>query len=175
MRGDDRRRNRDDDLQVVGTPGLFEEFYAKEVKAVLALALGLTRRRWEAEDVTQEAFYRAFRDWDRVGHMNHPGAWVRRVALNLAVGRWRRMRAEARAALRLGIPASSEPPDPVSVRFWGAVRALPPRQAQVVALTYVDDLDSEAVGAVLGISPATVRVHLARARATLAERLELEQ
>ncbi|HAX81746.1 MAG TPA: sigma-70 family RNA polymerase sigma factor, partial [Actinobacteria bacterium] len=49
------------------------------------------------------------------------------------------------------------------------------RQAQVVALTYVDDLDSEAVGAVLGISPATVRVHLARARATLAERLELEQ
>ena len=175
MRGDDRRRNRDDDLQVVGPPDLFEEFYTKEVKAVLALALGLTRRRWEAEDVTQEAFYRAFRDWDRVGHMDHRGAWVRRVALNLAVGRWRRMRAEARAALRLGIPASAEPPDPVSVRFWGAVRALPPRQAQVVALTYVDDLDSEAVGAVLGISPATVRVHLARARATLAERLELKQ
>ena len=175
MRGDGRRRNRDDDLQVVGPPDLFEEFYTKEVKAVLALALGLTRRRWEAEDVTQEAFYRAFRDWDRVGHMDHRGAWVRRVSLNLAVGRWRRMRAEARAALRLGIPASSEPPDPVSVRFWAAVRALPPRQAQVVALTYVDDLDSAAVGAVLGISPATVRVHLARARATLAERLGLEQ
>jgi len=126
MRGDGRRRNRDDDLQVVGPPDLFEEFYTKEVKAVLALALGLTRRRWEAEDVTQEAFYRAFREWDRVGHMDHRGAWVRRVALNLAVGRWRRMRAEARAALRLGIPASSEPPDPVSVRFWAAVREVWP-------------------------------------------------
>lgn len=142
---------------------------------MLGLTLGLTRHRAEAEDVTQEAFYRALRDWDRVGHLEYRAAWVRRVALNLAVARWRRMRAEARAALRLGTPAAAESPDPVTDRFWSAVRSLPPRQAQVVALTYVDDLDSEAVGAVLGISPATVRVHLARARATLAQLLEPER
>ena len=141
---------------------------------MLAVGLSLTRRRSDAEDLAQEAFYRAFRDWDEVSRMEHPGAWVRRVALNLAVGRWRRLRRETRAVLRLG-PADAGPPlDPPSVRFWEAVRALPRRQAQVIALTYLEDLDSPAVGEVLGLSPATVRVHLARARATLARTLEVE-
>jgi RNA polymerase sigma factor (sigma-70 family) len=170
-----RRRGRSDDRQVVGAPGSFDAFYRREVRSVLAVTIGLTRRRWEAEEATQEAFFRAYRDWDRVGLMDRPGAWVRRVALNLAVGRWRRARAEARAVLRLA-PADVPPPaDPETDRFWGAVRALPARQAQVVALTYVEDLDSDGVAEVLGIAASTVRVHLARARATLAQRLEVEQ
>lgn len=142
---------------------------------MLAVTIGLTRRHWEAEDATQEAFLRAYRDWDRVGLMAHPGAWVRRVALNLAVGRWRRARSEARAVLRLTPDDEPPPPDPDTDRFWDEVRALPRRQAQVVALTYVDDLDSEGVADVLGISASTVRVHLARARTALAERLGVEE
>lgn len=138
--------------------------------------MGLTKRRGEAEEVTQEAFYRAYRDWDRVGLMAHPGAWTRRVALNLAVGRWRRLRSEARAVLRLA-PATETPgpSDPVADRFWDEVRALPDRQAQVVALTFVEDLDADGIGEILGIKASTVRVHLSRARATLATRLEVEE
>ena len=60
---------------------------------MLALAIGMTKRSGEAEEVTQEAFFRAYRDWETVGLMEHPGAWVRRVALNLAIGRWRRVQA----------------------------------------------------------------------------------
>jgi RNA polymerase sigma-70 factor (ECF subfamily) len=108
--------------------------------------------------------------------MDNPGAWTRRVALNLAVGRWRRFRAEARAVLRLAPSVEVPAPDePESTRFWDAVRALPDRQAQVIALTYVEDLDAEAVGQILGISASTVRVHLSRARATLAKRLEVDE
>jgi len=138
--------------------------------------MGLTKRRSEAEEVTQEAFYRAYRDWDRVGRMAQPGAWTRRVALNLAVGRWRRIRSEARAVLRLA-PATESPgpSDPVTDRFWDEVRALPARQAQVVALSYVEDLDADAVGEILGIAASTVRVHLSRARYTLARRLRVEE
>lgn len=143
---------------------------------MLAVTMGLTRRRGEAEEVTQEAFYRAYRDWDRVGRMDHPGAWTRRVALNLAVGRWRRFRVEARALLRLTPAIEAPAPDePESARFWEAVRALPDRQAQAIALTYVEDLDAESVGQILGISASTVRVHLSRARATLAKRLEVDE
>ena len=138
--------------------------------------MSLTKRRGEAEEVTQEAFYRAYRDWDRVGRMDHPGAWTRRVALNLAVGRWRRLRSEARALARLApVAAELPPPDPETARFWDEVRSLPDRQAQVVALTYVEDLDADTVGEILGIASSTVRVHLARARATLAKRLEVDQ
>ena len=161
--------------QTVGAVRSFDAFSATELKPVLAVTIALTRHRWEAEEATQEAFLRAYRDWDRVGAMASPEGWVRTVALNLARGRWRRMRAEARALLRLSPPVADGPPaDPESERFWAAVRSLPERQAQVVALTYVEDLDSEAVGRILGIAAPTVRVHLARARETLAVALEVE-
>lgn len=176
MEREGRGDERSDDRQVVGPPSLFDDFYRREVRSVLAVTMGLTRRRGEAEEVTQEAFFRAYRDWDRVGRMDHPGAWTRRVALNLAVGRWRRFRTEARVLMRLAPSMEMPAPDePESVRFWEAVRALPDRQAQVIALTYVEDLDAEAVGTILGISASTVRVHLSRARATLATRLEVDE
>jgi RNA polymerase sigma-70 factor (ECF subfamily) len=155
---------------VVGAPGSFEDFYRAEVAGVLAVTMALTKRRSEAEDVTQEAFLRAWRDWASVGRMAYAGAWVRRVALNLAVSRWRRMGREAVAVLSLRRePASLDPGhDP---QLWAAVRSLSERQAQVVALTYVEDLDHNAVGRILGIAPSTVRVHLVDARKRLGEML----
>ena len=174
MRGDGRRRVRSGDRPVIGPPGSFEAFYLKEVKSVLAVSLALTRNRWEAEDVTQEAFYRAYRSWESVSLMERPGAWVRRVALNLAVGRWRRLRREAVALLEARGSGPTTLSDPVSARFWNHVRARPKRQAQVVALTYVEDLDAEGVADVLGIEPSTVRVHLSRARTALARSMESE-
>ena len=174
MRGDGRRRVRSGDRPVIGPPGSFEAFYLKEVKSVLAVSLSLTRNRWEAEDVTQEAFYRAYRDWESLTLMDRPGAWVRRVALNLAVGRWRRMRREAVAVLKARGLGATTLSDPVSARFWSHVRALPKRQAQIVALTYVEDLDAEGVSEILGIAPSTVRVHLARARTALARSMGWE-
>jgi predicted RNA polymerase sigma factor len=43
----------------------------------------------------------AHRQWGRIGGYDDPGAWVRRVAANLAVSRVRRRLAEARALVRL--------------------------------------------------------------------------
>ena len=55
--------------------------------------------------------------------------------------------------------------------LWAAVRRLPKRQAQCVALHYLEDRSTAEVAAVLGISEATVRVHLHRARTHLATTL----
>ena len=55
--------------------------------------------------------------------------------------------------------------------MWDAVRRLPHRQAQAVALTYLEGLSVEEVGLVLGCSEGTVKTHLKRGRATLAKRL----
>lgn len=175
MDREDRARRRRNERLTIGAVRSFDSFYQHEVRGVLAVTMALTKHRWEAEEATQEAFLRAFREWDTVGRMASPEGWVRVVALNLARGRWRRIKAEARALLRLGSPLHDTPSDPETERFWDAVRDLPPRQAQVVALTYVEDLDSTEVGRVLGISPATVRVHLARARETLAGKLGVEE
>lgn len=63
------------------------------------------------------------------------------------------------------------PLDAPDDEFWDAVRALTPRQAQCVALRYLDDRGVDEIAEILEIAPATVRVHLHAARATLAVRL----
>ena len=56
---------------------------------MVALTWALSGNRWAAEDLAQEAFVRAHRDWNSVEQMDSPNAWVRRVAINLARSRFR--------------------------------------------------------------------------------------
>src|SRR5215217_9478144 len=160
----------------VRLPGSFEHFYLQEYPRVVKLAYALSGSRAGAEDIAQEAFLRAYRDWDRVRSYEHQAAWVRRVAANLATSGLRRRVVEARALARLA--ARREPAlDPLPAEnadFWRAVRALPQRQAQAVALYYLGDLSIQQTASVLDCAQGTVRVHLAKARRTLARRLNLE-
>ena len=162
--------------RVVRLPGSFEHFYLEEYPRVVDLAYALSGSRMTAEDIAQEAFLRAYRDWDRVGSYEHQAAWVRRVAANLATSGLRRRLAEARALARLA--ARREPsldPLPASnADFWRAVRALPARQAQAVALYYLEDLSIQQTAVVLDCAEGTVKAHLAKARQTLARRLHLD-
>ena len=167
---------RDGEPGAVRLPGHFEHFYLQEYPTVVALAHVLSGSRAGAEDIAQEAFLRAYRDWNRVGSYEHQAAWVRRVAANLASSGLRRRLVEARALARLA--ARREPALDVlpadNADFWRAVRALPPRQAQAVALYYLEDLSIQQTAAVLDCAEGTVRAHLARARSALARRLGLD-
>jgi DNA-directed RNA polymerase specialized sigma24 family protein len=64
--------------QVLELPSSFDDFYLRECRRVVELAYALSVNRAGAEDIAQEAFLRAHRDWHRVGRYQHPGAWVRR-------------------------------------------------------------------------------------------------
>jgi RNA polymerase sigma-70 factor (ECF subfamily) len=156
----------------------FEAFFRREYRPVLGLAIALNMDRWTAEDVTQEAFAEAQRHWSRVGTLDRPAAWVRRVVANKSVSLWRRVGAEAKALRRL--PNLENPaPDPElsaeTVEVLDAVRSLPKRQAQVLALTYVEGLTTTEVGKVLGCSTATVKTHLQRGRAGVARHLGVKE
>ena len=156
----------------------FEAFFRREYRPVLGLAIALNTNRWTAEDVTQDAFTEAQRRWSRVGTLDRPGAWVRRVVANKSVSLWRRGGAEARALRRLP-NLGSQTPDPElsaeTVEVLDAVRSLPKRQAQVLALTYVEGFSTAEVGRVLGCSKATVKTHLQRGRAGVARRLGVKE
>jgi RNA polymerase sigma-70 factor (ECF subfamily) len=151
----------------------FEVFYRHERASVLGLAYVLCGRLGLAEEVTQEAFLRAYRDWARIGGYDDPGAWVRRVVANLSTSSWRRRASEARAMVRLGARRQAEPElQTDDDEFWEAVRALPTRQAQCLALHYLEDRPVAEIAVVLGIAEATVRVHLHAGRRTLAAVLD---
>jgi RNA polymerase sigma-70 factor (ECF subfamily) len=152
--------------------GDLDDLYRREYRSVVALAYGLSGSRGAAEELAQDAFLEAHRAWDRVGAYDDPGAWVRRVVVNRSVSRVRRRVAEARAITRVAgrreLPA--ELPESAA-EFWRAVRRLPDRQAQVIALHYLEDRSVADIAQVLDISPDTVKVHLHRGRRTLAQAL----
>ena len=170
------RDARDGEPEAVRLPGRFEYFYLQEYPKVVALAYVLSGSRAGAEDIAQEAFLRAYRDWDRIGNYEHQAAWVRRVAANLATSGLRRRLVEARALTRLA--GRREPTvDPLAAdnaEFWAAVRTLPRRQAQAVALYYFQDLSVQQTATALGCTEGTVKAHLAKARQALARQLQPE-
>src|ERR671937_307180 len=159
--------------EVERPPETFEEFYRKEYTPVVGLAYALSGSRAGAEDLAQEAFFAAHRNWDRIAGYEQPGAWVRRVVANRSVSSFRRRAAEAKALARAALGHRMELPDLGAghPEFWNAVRSLPRRQSQVVALFYIEDLAIADVADILDMSPGTVKRHLHNGRLALAGRL----
>lgn len=153
----------------------FDAYYSRVYGRVLTVSLAVTGDRRSAEDLTQEAFLAALEQWDRVSGLDEPIAWVCRVVVNRSVSLVRRRIVEARSLARLRgrrhldleLPSSS-------VEFWEAVRRLPRRQREVVALFYVADLPVTEVADAIGCAEGTVKAHLHAARRSLATELELE-
>ena len=147
----------------------FESFFAAEYEQVVGLVFVLCGRRAVAEELAQDAFVQAYRRWSVVSGYDDPGAWVRRVAVNLATSTLRRRAREVRALARLAGRRSPVAELVVTDEaFCEAVRRLPKRQAQCVALHYLEDRSVADVAVLLDIAEATVRVHLHQGRAALA-------
>ena len=158
--------------QVVMT---FEAFYERELNSVIGLAYALSGSRAAAEDLAQDAFLAAHRSWDRIGRYDKPEAWVRRVVANMSVSLFRRKVREARAIARMDPPGAVFPSLPTEdEEFWKAVRALPKRQSQAIALFYLEDLSIAQIAEILDCAQGTVKAHLHKGRAKLAGRLGLE-
>lgn len=157
------------------TTANFERLYRQELSALIALATTMTGSRDIAADLAHEALARAYRDWRTVGSLDRPGAWVRRVVINLAIDAHRRRAREAVALARLDphpIMAASEA---VDAEFWDAVRALPERQRAAVTLYYIEDLAIAEIADILGVAGGTVKTSLFMARRSLAVTLGAEE
>ena len=145
----------------------FAAFYGESRDACLRAVIATTSDRSEAEELVAEAFTRAWARWPQVSRHPAPVAWVVRTALNARVSWWRRRRTEVPSPElqpRVGV---ADPDPPFDHRLLVALRGLPLRQREVVALRVLLDLDTETTAQVLGIAPSTVTVHLSRAIAAL--------
>jgi len=149
----------------------FDEFVAAEFTNILALALAVLHDRDDAVDVAQETMARTFARWDVVATLDRPGAWTRRVALNLVTDTLRRRTRRQRLHLRLRSQPPSIGDEPGTIEwdrtFWAEVAALPKRQRDVVVLHYVDDLAIADIAAIVDSPEGTVKSDLSRARGRL--------
>jgi RNA polymerase sigma factor (sigma-70 family) len=152
----------------------FDDVYRQEYPGLVRLAFVLTGRLDVAEELVQDAFEAAHRKWHRISEYDRPGAWVRRVVLQRCIGRHRRLAVETRALVRMSGERERSADIVIADQdLLAAIRSLPMRQAQVVALVLLEDRSIDDVADLLGCSPATIRTHLRRGRLALASKLGL--
>ncbi len=122
-----------------------------------------------AAELAQEALARVCQDWNRVAGMAAPGAWLHRVAINLASSHYRRRACERRAVQRFGgrrvDQGLADPAGALAVR--AAVAALPLRQRTALVLRYYSDLSVEQTAEAMGCAPGTVKSLCSQALAQL--------
>jgi RNA polymerase sigma factor (sigma-70 family) len=158
----------------------FEALYRQRYRDVYRYVLLMLRSAEDAEDVTGEAFQRAFAAWN-AGHGPAGQAlpWLLLIARRLVIDRTRRRRLLSWLPLG-GMNPSHEPStdsDTGRTEFWiwfdRFARELPARQREVLILRYQRDLDDPQIGEILGISASAVRSLVARACAALRRNPEI--
>lgn len=161
-----------------GDRGAFDEIVTRHGTFALRLAARLIPDRSAAEDVVQEAMVRAWTQAARFDPQRaHFTTWLYRIVTNLCIDHRRRRRPEP-------MPEDFEPADPaagaqdmleVDERDLAVARALadlPGRQRAAMALVYDEGLSGAEAARVLGLSAKAVERLLARARASLRDRLQ---
>jgi RNA polymerase sigma-70 factor (ECF subfamily) len=153
----------------------FEVFYATAYARLVRQLLAYTGSRQDAEDVVQEAFARASVRWGIVGRLDLPEAWVRRVAMNLAISELRRVKRSLAALRRLGMPGAAGEPSVERSALLEALRKLPLKYREVLVLHYLADLSVQEIARERGLPPGTVTTRLARGREALGRQLDAGQ
>jgi RNA polymerase sigma-70 factor (ECF subfamily) len=149
----------------------FASMYAAEFTAVSRTVFLILHDRQRAEDITQDAFIQLYSHWGRVSRYERPGAWVRRVAIRLA------LRHQNRERIRAVLERNAEPPavpQPADVDLLRSMRQLPPAYRAALVLHYYEDWPVAEVASVLGWTVSATKVKLMRARRRLGGLLQEE-
>jgi RNA polymerase sigma-70 factor (sigma-E family) len=152
----------------------FEAFFDRHHRGLSRLAYLLTGDHLTADDLTADVFLVAWRQWDRVWSADQPVAYVRRVMVNLAATRIRRLTRE-RTRLPLFHVSDSEatagPDGAAVVDVRVALDRLPARRRACVVLRHALDLPEAEVAEILGISVGTVKSQTSKGVAQLQRHL----
>lgn len=143
----------------------FDEFYLGSRDRLALHIAALTGDAAEAVDHVQEAFVRAWSRWTYVGGLDDPEGWVRRVAHNLAVSRWRRAR---RLVLGASVADAAFEWADDQRAVVDALGLLPRPQREAIVLHHVAGLSVEEVAGELNAPAGTVKSWLSRGRRQLA-------
>jgi len=138
----------------------FEEFASAQLAAVLRFAAVLAGDRAAADDLAQEVLIRAYSRWDRIGGLERPEFYVRKMILNEFLS-WRR-RSARQARRDLLAERASAVPDHAQAysereALLGELSKLPRRQRAVLVLRYYEGRPDTEIAQLLGCSPGTVR------------------
>ncbi len=150
---------------------VYEELF-DDVYAYFNLCFGVA----EAEDLAQEIFLKVWQQTEKEEPPNSWRAFVFRCAVNLKNDVLRRKYAKANATEAL-LKQTAEPmatDDLEHISVQNALTTLPLEERELLALKSFE-FTSDEIGALLSITPSTVRGRLQKAKAHFKEALEKEE
>jgi RNA polymerase sigma factor (sigma-70 family) len=146
----------------------FDVFYAECKDRVFRAVIASTGDTNDAEDCTAEAFARCYTQWAVVSLHPAPQAWVARTAINIHIDKYRRGQRLLHLLPRISASATVDPPPPpIDETLMTALRRLPDRQREVIALRVLLGLSGQETATELGISVGSVGTHLHRGLAAV--------
>jgi RNA polymerase sigma-70 factor, ECF subfamily len=158
----------DDDLD-----GEFEMRLRESSTLAFRVAYAVLRHREDAEDIAQEAFAKAYRNFSQLRERTKFRGWLVRLTWRLALDR---RRSDRRRATREGVHRSFAPPETGAVEhtyaLWEAIDALPDHLRLVVVLSGIEGHNVTEVAQLIGVAPGTVKSRMSAARTRLRERLQ---
>jgi RNA polymerase sigma-70 factor, ECF subfamily len=163
-----------------GDTRAFERLYREHAGRVYGLCLRMTRDAALAEDCTQETFVNAWRALDRFETRSAFGTWLHRIAVNVALGKRRKISPQI-------VASDSEDPEHEAVESeWTletplevqeietAIGDLPEGARDVLVLYAIYGYSHAEAAEMLGVAEGTCKAQLHRARGLLRDKLGVE-
>src|SRR5262245_4004343 len=155
----------------------FEALLVESSKLAFRVAYSVLRQRQDAEDVAQDAFAKAYRNFRQLRDRTRFRAWLVRMTWRLALDR---QRGDRRRAAREIAAEASPAPSAADVlhareradRLWAAIDALPEKLRVAIVLANIEGHDTSEVAALLDVPVGTVKSRLFLARRRLKELLQ---
>ena len=171
---------------LAGDDGAWERIVQLYTRRIYNLCYRFTGRMDEAEDLTQEAFLRIFRNLKSYSPAQGLlGTWIISVTRNLLIDHYRRTRKDrVTTPLEMELPrleqkeADLPPPDRRITRIemgkflQQALDRLSPDLREAVILRDVQELDYKEIQSILGVPEGTVKSRINRGRVELARLLK---
>ena len=153
-----------------------EQLYAAHYRRLVRLSVLLVGDQETAEEVVQDSFVAMHGRWRSLREPDQGLAYLRQTVVNRSrsVLRHRGVRARHAAAVAPDLPGADH--DVLATerrtRVLDALRSLPDRQREVLALRYYLELSEAEIAEALGISKGAVKTHASRGAATLRAEME---
>lgn len=168
----------------------FELYFNRSYQRAFNLAYRLTGNESDAEDLTQDAYLRAWSAFERYDRKHSFEVWLLRILSNLAIDRWRRksairmqsldqrcMNTETDIPMGAMVPDKSPGPEQQCMlnaqgeEIQSALNQLPDNYRTAIILTDIEEWSYEEVAQKMHCPVGTVRSRLHRGRQLLRQRL----
>ena len=168
-----------------GSRKAFEVLVNKYMKDAYFIALGFVGNREDAQDLSQEAFVRAYRNIKKIRPESGFFPWFYQILKNLCISHLRKRKHRRAQSLDVeGCPEAEAPNDNFSPneiaernenkdRVWQAIGRLDPKHREVIILRHFQNMSYEQIAETLFCNKGTVTSRLYYARKHLEELLKV--